>query len=73
MGMFSQPKYKAPAIPDAPPPPPKAEPAPTKQENVEASKQDVLSRKKYEAGRDKSLLAQTGNQGKKKKKTLLGG
>ena len=71
--LFSQPQYEAPAIPDAPPPPPKPDPAPQKQDSVEASKQDVLARKKYERGRDKTLLNQKGSQGTLRKKTLLGG
>lgn len=78
--LFSQPKYKEPAIPEAPAPPkpppaPKPEkvaPAPTKVSSSDNAKQEVLTRKKFESGRDKTLLAQGGSQGKRKKKTLLG-
>ncbi len=70
--LFQQPEYEAPAVPEAPPPPPKPDPAPMKQETQQASKQDVLSRKKYEQGREKTLLAQKGTQGTTRKKTLLG-
>lgn len=74
--VFSQPKYDAPAVPEAPPPPPPPEkpaPPPQKQQSKENAKQDVLTRRKFEAGRDKTLLNQSGNQGTRKKKTLLGG
>jgi hypothetical protein len=50
--------------------PPK--PPPTKEdESVQEAKKDVLMKKKYQKGREKSILAQTGEQGKVKK-TVLG-
>lgn len=60
-------------VPAPPPPPPPPAPPPTKtDEDVQQEKRGSLERKKFAKGREKTLLAQTGAQGSKKKKTLLG-
>lgn len=53
----------------APPPPPP--PPPTKaDEDVQNEKAKTMERKKFARGREKTLLEQTGSQGKKKKNFL---
>lgn len=63
----------SPDTPSAPPPPPPPSPPPTKtDQDVQQEKRGSLERKKFAKGRSKTLLEQTGSQGSKKKKTLLG-
>lgn len=62
-----------PSAPAPPPPPPPPAPPPTiTDETVQEEKKRTAERKKFARGREKTLLAQTGTQGTKKKKTLLG-
>jgi hypothetical protein len=71
-GLLGQPEYEAPAVPEAPPPPEAPEPPPQKQDaDVQQEKRSALERKKYEMGRQKTLLSQT-DSGNTRKKSLLG-
>lgn len=70
---MGQPKMKEPAIPEAPKAPPPPPPPPTKKDaDVQEEKRAAVEKKKYQKGRESTLLKQTGYSNGTKKKTLLG-
>ena len=60
-------------MPVPPPPPTPPPPPPSKTDaDVSQERQDALQKKRFRKGREKTLLAQTGEEGKTAKKKLLG-
>lgn len=65
------PKQDKTDVPEAPPPPPPVAPPPSKTEQtVDQSKKSAAEKKKFQKGYDKTILSQTGTQGKAKKTKL---
>lgn len=68
---MGQPKYKEPAIPEAPKQPDPPPPPPTKTDaDVQEDKKAALERKKFQKGRTSTLLKQTDGTSSGKKTKL---
>jgi hypothetical protein len=72
---MGEPKYNAPDVPTYEPPPPPEKPAPPpvkRDQDVQQEERDALKKKADRTGSLSTLLTQSGNQGRTRKKTLLG-